>query len=353
MFNNQLRMTRGKLRSSALFIGHWVLVIGHWSSAAAHADSVVLAPRPDEPGRIVLSGKILDYGGAGLVMETADSGKQTIPGKQVVEVRAEWNAAHRAGDDAWRRRDFTAALKSFQSAADAEPRAWVKRLLRSRVVATLRELQKWDEAVELFLQLVREDPGTPFFDVIPLAWTPITPGGAAEGKARGWLADRSSKIASLCGAALLLSTAARPEALQRLRELALDGDIRVALLAEAQRWRTAAVTAEAAEVSQWEATIDKLPDALRAGPSLVVGRAWGQRNEPERAALRLLRIPILHAEQPTLAAEALWSAGQMLERLGQSSEAAGLYRELVREHAQAIVASSADDRLKELQAPMP
>lgn len=329
------------------------LAIVRLVSGPATADEVVLAPRVDDPGRIVLSGKVLDYSGAGLVLEAADGGKQTMPTKQVVEVRTAWPPQRSVADDQWRRRDFVAATASYEAAVAAETRPWARRMLQARVVACLRELQRWELAGERFLQILRDDPATPLFDVLPLAWTTTTPSAAAEARARAWLSDRTGAAAGLLGASLLLSTSARPEAIRRLRELTLDGDARLALSAEAQLWRTAAVTADAAQVAGWQRTIEKLPEGLRAGPYLVVGRAWGARNEPEQAALLLLRVPILYDDQPHLAAEALWSAGQMLERLGQAPEAAHVYRELLRDHPQAIIAAGAADRLRELTPKSP
>jgi tetratricopeptide (TPR) repeat protein len=131
--------------------------------------------------------------------------------------------------------------------------------------------------------------------------------------------------------------------------LVLDGDIRIALLSEAQLWRIAAGTADAGQLAVWERTIDKLPDPLRAGPYLTYGRALGRSGRADQAALALLRVSILYPDQHRHSAEALWSAGQMLENASQPREAAGLYRELVRDYPQTLVAASAKDRLNELK----
>jgi hypothetical protein len=213
----------------------------------------------------------------------------------------------------------------------------------------LRESDRWEPAADLFLSLVRDDPATPDFAVVPLPWTTLSPSPSLETKARTWMNDRTSSIAALVGSSLLMSTTSRSEALRRLGELATDADERVARLADAQRWRVAAVTADAATVGSWEQSLRKIPEPLQAGPRLVVGRAWASHNEPERAALQLLRVPILYGEaQPRLAAEAFWSAGQALEKLARPAQAAALYRELVRDFPEAAAAATARDRLKEM-----
>lgn len=320
------------------------------SNFAAAEDIVTLAPRSEGAGRIVMKGKIVDYTGALLTLEDAQGTKANIPGKQVVEVQSTWTAAQTEGDDAWNRRDLATAVTKYQTALAAEPRRWVKRMLQARLIATLRESDRWEPAADLFLSLVRDDPATPDFAVIPLPWTTLSPPPSLETKARGWMNDRTSSIAALVGASFLLSTSARSDALRRLGELAIDGDVRVARLADAQRWRAAAVTADAATVGTWEQTVEKIPEPLRPGPYLVVGRAWASHNEPERAALQLLRVPILYGDaQPRLAAEAFWSAGQALEKLQRPAQAADLYRELVRDFPTTAAAATARDRLKELK----
>jgi tetratricopeptide (TPR) repeat protein len=316
---------------------------------ACAEDTVVLAPRADAPGRIVVKGTVVEYLSTGLVLEASGGTKQTIPARQVVEVRSTWTADHTAADDLWRKRDYLAAAARYQSALTSETRPWARRFVRARLVAALREAERWEFAAEQFFTLLREDPGTPYFDVLPLAWTTITPTPTLEAKARTWSADRNSSIGALVGSSYLLSSADRSEALRRLKELALDADARIALLSEAQLWRIAAGTADAGQLAGWERTIEKLPDPLRPGPYLTYGRALGRSGQADRAALALLRVSILYPDQHRLSAEALWSAGQMLENASQPREAAGLYRELVREYPQTLVAASAKDRLNELK----
>lgn len=315
-------------------------------------DVITLAPRPDDPGRIVLKGRVVDYTGGLLTYENSVGAQQSVPGKQVLTIQSTWNADHTAGDESWRRRDFLTAATKYQAASAAETRRWARRLIHSRLVACLRELDRWDQAAELFLALAKDDPATPYFATIPLPWTTITASPVLETKARTWSADRTTPLVALLGSSFLLATPDRAEALQRLRELSQSADARIAPLAEAQLWRAAAVTADAATIEKWQQSLDKLPESLRAGPYLVVGRAWSQQNQPERAALNMLRVPILFGdEQPRLAAEALWSAGQALEQLTQAEQATGLYRELLRDFPQAATAAAARDRLSALASP--
>jgi tetratricopeptide (TPR) repeat protein len=336
--------------------GFAVATAAHAQTSAPQAggelDTVVVAPKPEEPGRIIMTGRVVDYTGTALTIELS-SGKQTIPGKRVVEIRTTQSADELAGEELWRKREYSAALAKFQAAFAAEQRRWVRRKLQARMVDCLRESEQWQAAAEHFMLLLRDDPTTPYFGSFPLPWATLFPDAAIEAKAKTWAAERTNTAAALWGAAVLLSTPARADGIARLRELTLDGDPRIALSAEAQLWRTSTVTADLAAVEAWEKKLDKLPPELAAGPTFVVGRAWGQRKLYERAALVLLRVPILHAEQHHLAAEALWSGGQMLEEMERFVDASDLYRELRRDYPKAAFATQAGERLKELEAKLP
>jgi tetratricopeptide (TPR) repeat protein len=334
---------------SAFSIQHSALVSG-----AAAQDTIILAPRAEGAGRIVMTGRVVDYTGATITYETNRGEKQSLPGKQVLEIKSTWIAPHLAGDAAWTRRDFTTAATEYQAAMAAEPRRWARRLIASRLVAALAESDRWETAAEQFLSLVREDPATPYFAAIPLPWTTPTVAPTLEAKARAWSDDRTSSVAAVLGSSFLLSTSFRSDGLRRLNELKLDDDARVAKLAEAQLWRATSVTAEPGAIAEWESVVEKLPADLRAGPTFVVGKAWSSRNESERAALMLLRLPILYADrQPRLAAEGLWSGGQQLERLARPQQAATLYHELVRDYPETTAAATAKTRLVELSPPTP
>lgn len=317
-------------------------------------DTIILSPRAEGAGRIVMTGRVVDYTGATVTYETNRGDKQSLPGKQVLEIQSTWNAPHLEGNTAWAGRDFATAVTLYQTALPAEPRPWAKRLIASRLVAAQRESDHWESAAEQFLSLVRDDPTTPYFAVIPLPWATPTVSPTLEAKARTWSDDRKSSVAALLGSSLLLSTAARSDGLRRLNELKLDADPRIAMLAEAQLWRVASVTADAAAIAGWEQAVEKMPADLRAGPLFVVGRAWSTRDDAERAAMVLLRMPILYGEQhPRLAAESLWTAGRMLEKLTRPEQAATLYRELVRDFPQTTAATTARERLAELSPPKP
>ena len=61
-----------------------------------------------------------------------------------------------------------------------------------------------------------------------------------------------------------------------------------------------------------------------------------------------MKVPILYPQHRHLAAEALWGAANQLERLGQTAEAATLYREIITEHPSAMCAPQARQRVEDI-----
>jgi TolA-binding protein len=92
-----------------------------------------------------------------------------------------------------------------------------------------------------------------------------------------------------------------------------------------------------------------LPESLRAGPYYVLGLGLAAHDQHRRAAVALMRIPILFPRQEALAAEALLAAGRSLAGLDQIDEAARVYRELIAQHSTSTAAAEARQRLESLE----
>ena len=278
-------------------------------------------------GRRVMTGRVLEYTGRSLEFEHAGGRRETVPGEKVLQIETRKVPTHQEADAAFDGRRFEEALALYARAGNEEPRDWVRREILARKVRCYRAIGRLDLAGSEFLLLVQSDPDTPRFDCIPLAWVPEQPSPALEQAARGWLA-REEPAAVLMGASHLLATAARTEALARLRQLAVVTDRRIALLAMAQQWRAAVTTSGADQLAAWERTVQQMPEPLRAGPYFVLGQVRAQQGQWEEAALAYLRAPILYPDDRRLGAAALVEAGRALVQLGRPRRAARLYREV-------------------------
>jgi len=302
----------------------WLLVV-----PAAAQDTVTLVG--PSGGRTKVIGRIVDYRGGRLQIEMFGGHRKEIPGEQVLEIDTQYGPEKIEADRLLAAGRFAEALDSYDRARRGESRRWVQRQITAQMVRCYRAIDRPDRAGNEFLGLILEDPNTPYFDCIPLAWMSRQPSPHLEQTARAWLL-RDEPAAVLLGASHLLSTAARGDALRRLRNLTLGPDRRIAQLALAQTWRAEIATAGAERIDAWEPLVEKLPEPLAAGPYFVLGQARLRQRQWESAALAMLRVAILYPDQRGLAAEALLEAGRALERLDRTEEALRLYRELVKKY---------------------
>jgi hypothetical protein len=262
-------------------------------------------------------------------------------------IETQYGPAHVEADSRFAKAKFDQALELCRHARGVEDRAWVKRQITVRMVWCYRNLGQIEPACREFLALVGSDPDTPGFACIPLAWEPSEPPMLLEQSSREWLNTPGQlPAASLLGASHLLSTSSQGKAMARLKGLKTHSDRRIAQLALAQTWRVTAVTADDAQLTGWEATIEGMPEPLRPGPYFVLGGAWDHRQAWERAALAWMRVPILYPEHRRLAARSLLSAGRSLEKLNRADQAATLYTELAGDYADTPLAAEARKRLE-------
>lgn len=323
----------------------WLLTI-----PASAADTVVYTTGKDQLSRASVTGTIDDYVGGRLTIRSDAGAPQVIPAERIVEIQSDWTLAETMGDQRSRDGNLGEAVKSYQQALRDEKRVWVQRQIVAKLVGSYGQLEQFDLAGEAFLRLVRSDPQTPHFGVIPLSWMTFSPTPALHQRAAAWMANTQDSVSALLGASWLLSTAQRGAAVQSLQRLLADRDPRVAMLAQTQLWRTRSAMATAEEIQGWEAWLTRLPGDLRAGPCCVIGQAWSTKKLPEKSALAYLRVPILYGNDRRLAAAALLSAGRELEKIGELQEALTLYGEVVRDYAAAPAAAEARNRLDELAA---
>ena len=125
----------------------------------------------------------------------------------------------------------------------------------------------------------------------------------------------------------------------------LDGDARLVRLAEAQRWRIDLMTAAQNDVLRRAERIESLAPELRAGPHFVIGKALARLDAAPLAAVHLLRVPYLHGNDDRLSAEALWLAGDVLQRAQEDGESKKIFDELVNRFPGSAPAQRAQERL--------
>ena len=166
-------------------------------------------------------------------------------------------------------------------------------------------------AGELFLALSRDDPAMLYFTSIPLRWLPAQTLPTWKEKPR--VAGQRFARRRAAGREPVASTADRNEAVKRLQVLTKAKDPRIAALPGALIWNATFASASSKQLNEWSDEVETFPDAVRAGPYYVFGRALAQHKQPAAAVLDLLRVPILYPEDRLLAAAALFAAARALE----------------------------------------
>ena len=304
-----------------------VLLLG---PIAAAEDVVTLTSSGAEGNRFQVVGTIVDYSGREIVIQLASGSQQKYPSRQVVEIATTYLPEQLDADKLLASGQYKAALAKYESAikGEKENRRWVRRQLLARMSECLQALGQVTQAGDYFLLLAKEDPQTPYFAAIPLPWQPFEMSPTIEQKAKGWLAQ-PSEAAALLGASYLVGTTSQQLALAKLQQLAASKDPRIAALAEAQAWRATLVTASPEQLAMWTRKVDGFPEELRAGPYFILGRAWANRQQYDRAALALMHVPILYPDRRQLAAESLLLSASALNRAGSKTEAQKLSRELM------------------------
>jgi tetratricopeptide (TPR) repeat protein len=292
------------------------------------------------------SGQIIDYTGRELSLRMLGDRVRAFPSSQVVRIETQRSRAHDAGNTLFERGDYRSALAQYRSAMTAESRRWVQRQILAQLVWCARRTDQIPAAVEYFRMIYAQDPTTQYLDCIPLAWSSSPLGEPIKPRAAATLLNEQSPAAALIGASYLLSTQSRGAAVTRLQRLATGKDKRIALLAQAQIWRTESVTANQQTLRSWQAMVQRSHPTLRAGPYFVLAQAVARQQQYEQAALLFLRVPTLFGEQHDLSARSLAEAGRMLDKLKRPNEAAALYRQLIAEHPQSSAANEARSRLQ-------
>jgi tetratricopeptide (TPR) repeat protein len=322
-----------------------VAILFFFTTPLKAKDTVYL--RGEKPGDadIKAVGEITDYTGQMISIKPVNGVLRNYPGNRVLRIESTWNRQHEEGDKAFAAGDYAVALKQYSLALNSDQRTWVRRMLLAQLVWCYRNLGDYTTSAERFIALVGSDPHTPYFNAIPLQWTSSEK--VDETKANTWMTQRGQPAVQLIGAShLLFGNSNHPAATATVRELTRSADPRIAALATGQLWRTLLISAQASDLDRWAELIEKMPEELQAGPYFVLGTTLARQGQSERAALALLRPPVLYSSERSLAAESLLAAAGELAKLNQTDDATRLYREVIAHYPGTAAGAAAQSRLE-------
>jgi tetratricopeptide (TPR) repeat protein len=293
-----------------------------------------------------VKGTITDFNGQGMRILSPSGQERVISAENVTRIETRRTPAQRAARLAAKAGQNAKAASTYyrllQSAA--ESRGWVRREILNELVLALRADGKYFQASKVFLALLGEDPGTPYFNAIPLVWT----GGRtllpqAESTAIEWLGSQRAAERFLAGSLLLGSKNAQQA--ERVLEALKDSKREpMASLAAAQLLRLRLPQATEKDIQACRQTINRLPLSLRGGPYYILGKLYAARGKNREAAVAAMRVPILYSEDPNLAAESLLTAGKSMIQSGLVEDGQRIYSELINTYPQSTAANDAKQR---------
>lgn len=288
--------------------------------------------RPSDPDNIVeRTGTIISYNREGIVMERSTGRDTTIKPEQIVSVVYSKTADHHDAVRLHREGQLLAALQWYQSALEKEKRSWVRQEIQAGATECLVNSGRRAEAARMFGTMVKEDPTSRFFHLIPLVWSEQPVNRDAINAVQPWLSS-DEPVAQLMAASWILATPARQQATDILTKLSQDSDSQIAHMASAQLWRTQFLTADGQDIDRWQLQIKRMPEALRAGPEFVLGRALAQNKKNKDAAALLMKVAIVYQCEDRLKAAALYRAGQAMQAKDSNDQARLIFEELIREY---------------------
>jgi signal peptidase II len=315
------------MRCVLIFAG---LLVAAGARSAPGQDKVVLR-HGNLGGKMTISGTVEDYTGEQITIRD-ESGKtrRVYPGSEVIEIETTRSLPHTRGLESLADGQVEQAIAELETALKNEPRAWVRRELLATLVRSGLRRGDYASAGDRFLLLVKSDPTTRYFGIIPLIWAPESISRETREEARSWMAG-TLEPGRLIGASLLADDPDwGKDARAEIKRLSSSGDPRVRMLAQVQAFRAevAAGNLSRMQLAQWQRRVDELPEDLRAGPCYLLGRAYSVRHDYELAAATLLWVSLVDDHDFRLAARACLEAGLALDKIGQHAEANTLFSEV-------------------------
>ncbi|MCA9080734.1 MAG: hypothetical protein KDA58_09260, partial [Planctomycetaceae bacterium] len=243
--------------------------------------------------------------------------------------------------------ETVSAEPAFRAVLQKENRIWVQREQRAWLMRCAYRRDDRSTAAAEFLEILKTDPQTTHWAMAPLIWHPVALSLGQQAQAKSWLVS-SAVETQLLGASWLLQDPMYGKPAQRvLDELARNTNPVISQLARTQQWRIGSSGSDLNELmlDGWKRDLERLPEHLRAGPTMLIARGFAQLRDDRQAAAEYLWLPLVYADHEPLAARACLEAAEAFRRSGLTHEAENQYREVLARYPWSPMASEARSRL--------
>lgn len=289
-------------------------------------------------------GTIVDIRGDKLTLRLPTGRESAIPLDRVVKLEASWSPLHSRADAKYEERDFDQAVTLYGKAYQQEDRDWVKRRILARVIWCYRNTNRYADACRIFARLATDDPDTPDFEAIPLAWPMKGCPNDVKAVVGKWLSPTESAAKRLMAASWLLVNN-RQQATATLRELGKHPSEKVRSLAVCQLWRQELLSLQISRLEWWQQHLAEMPVELRGGAYYLLGKSLAKFNRDDEATLAFMRVPMLFTDDVSLSQRCLAESAAILSAQNRPQEAISVYQQSVELNPDSELGTQARDQL--------
>lgn len=284
----------------------FVMFLLAFSATLDAADMVLVRNPSSSRGVTRLVGTVTEYTSQGVRLQDDDGEETLVSPEKVLEIRYSRPPVLEEADHCYQNGDYAQTLTRYLQEAQMESVPWKKMLLLERVMDCNLRMGKLRPAILAFLEITALVPDMP--DTVlasaPMAWKPQMDFLGMEESLVACMKSKTSAEGTLLAASYLLSGARRDEAITCLENLSRGKNQRVAMLAQAQLWRTELVSVTEDDLARWKEAIEQLPEPLRGGPYFVLGQGYARLGNTDEASLAFLKTVLLFHRNFLLAQQA-------------------------------------------------
>ncbi len=303
---------------------------------SAYADDTVIYQHSATGRQVKSTGIIENYNRDELILRTSSGSILSIKTDNIIEVLTERPAAYSEAELRMKNLEFEKALPLLEQALVQTPDGWIKQENLARQIECLINLNRVDEAVVRYIQLLQLEPNTVFYDCIPLVWTSVDLSPRTAQLAQTWIRQQKYPYAALLGASLLLTSDKKNEVQTALNGLIKSEDADVATLAQMQLNRLSLTPLSETTLNVLEKKVDVLPKSLQFGPRFVLAQLWLRSSVNEikvdKATLNYMQCAVNSRTPVELQARAFYSAGTTLLSAGRRDEAFRIFNRLIEKY---------------------
>ena len=256
-------------------------------------------------------GRVTAFEDGNYTFEVESGGTLRVPGSRVIGLEFDGGDAWARGRQAFAEGRWNDAFPDLVTAYREEKRDWARFEIQAILIRCAYATKRYELACRGFQELIDADPQSRHDSCIPLPWVSGVAESSWQATASGWLKSESAWD-RLLGAAWLLSSSEREQAIKVLQALTKERDKRIVYLATTQLWRETMATADRSQVETWRATLESGPVEFRSGPRWLIATATARLDGTSASVLDALQMVFDEVPLEALQAEGLFLAARGL-----------------------------------------